>query len=265
MRIIASVSALWWVALALFAVGAVALWLPRRAWICGAVLLGAGVAVDVVFTVRRALDIGQPPVLGTFENTLVAAPIIGSIAIGYALVGPFAGKPQLTRVLAPWAPLTLAYGLLFRSEPLALEAAGRSLLAYAHAFVGWTDLGFLLAATMAAAGAAWVGEKESPWDEAHVRALGIGFALLTVTMATGAVLSMLLFSEWFRWQIVEALTAALWIAYGLILHARLMFGWRGRKLAGATLAALPLALAAFWIWSVYPDTYHYFEKALSLR
>jgi len=261
----ASPQPLWWLALGLMLLGTVSLWLPRTWWWAGAVMLAAGTVADATFIVLRAVGVGRPPVMGTFENTLVAAGAIALVALACALAGPFAGRPQLARLLAPWAFSTLAYGLFFRSQPMALEASGRSLLGYAHAFVGWLDLAVLLAATSAALATAVAKDSDGLWDEAHARLLGIGFALLTVTMATGALLSLLLFSEWFRWQVVESFAAAAWIAYALVLHARLMFGWRGRRLALATLAVLPVVIAAFWIWSVYPDTYHYFERAVAMR
>jgi ABC-type transport system involved in cytochrome c biogenesis permease subunit len=79
------------------------------------------------------------------------------------------------------------------------------------------------------------------------------------------VYSLMLFSDWYRWQLVEAFAAAAWVAYSMLLHARLMFGWRGRKLAWFAVALVPLMVGTFWVWSVYPGTYHYFERVLASR
>lgn len=258
-----------WAAFALLAAGVAALWLPRAK--AGAKLgfaaLLAGLAALTVSIAVRWIASGRPPVLGTFENSLVAAWMVTAVALLVASVGPFRRLPHLTRLVAPWALAVLAYGLAFEREPMRLEAAGRSVVGYLHALAGWAAFAVLLAATMSAAGLLLSkGEDGSlRWDQALSRLAGVGFALLTATMASGSIYSMMLFSDWYRWQIVEVLSAAAWLAYGLLLHSRLLQGWRGARLAWSTLAVTPLMLAAFWIWSVYPDTYHYFERVLTLR
>jgi ABC-type transport system involved in cytochrome c biogenesis permease subunit len=92
-----------------------------------------------------------------------------------------------------------------------------------------------------------------------VRGTGVGFALFTVMMCVGAVYSFLLFADWYRWEIVGTSTFIGWLGYGAVLHAYLLFGWTGRRLAWATLGLLPVLLFAFWSWSVFSGTYHYFD------
>jgi ABC-type uncharacterized transport system permease subunit len=92
-----------------------------------------------------------------------------------------------------------------------------------------------------------------------IRGLGTGFALFSGLIAVGAFYGYELFAEWFRWELVEVLSVAAWIAYGLAIHAWLLFGWRGKRIAVAALLTLPLLLLAFWSWSIYSGTYHYFD------
>lgn len=259
--------ALYWAGLALLAFAALSLWLPRIGWEAGNGLLVGGLLSLGLSIAGRWIETGRPPVLGTFENTLVAAWMVGALALILARTGPFAGLPHLSRLLAPWAPLLLAYGSRFERQPLRLEAAGRSIVGYAHALTGWADFALLLAATMAAVGMllSRADGDAVRWDESLSRLAGIGFALLTATMGTGALYSLMLFSDWYRWQLVETLAAAAWIGYGLLLHSRLLYGWKGRRLAWSMVGAFPLMMALFWIWSVYPDTYHYFERLVTSR
>lgn len=247
--------------------GCLALWLPKPLQRAGRPLLVAGWAALTAAAVARGLVAGRVPVIGTFENTLLAGGFIVLTAILISIGGPVQRSHHFARLLAPLALLTLAAGWLAPMQPLPISAGGRSWMGYVHALIGWADFA-VLAGTLAAA----VGQlrnsravEEEAWDETLARLLGLGFALLTATMASGSVYSYILFGEWYRWQVVETTTMAAWLAYAALLHLRLLHRWSGRRLAVATLAAFPLALVAFWIWAIYPDTYHYFDAALRVR
>jgi ABC-type uncharacterized transport system permease subunit len=261
-----SQTTLYWASLGLLAASALLFWLPRT-HVAGSCAAALGLGALTLTLAARTIAAGRPPVLGTFENSLVAAWMLAVVALVLCTIGPFARRAHLARLVMPWAVLVLGYGSGFEREPMRIEAASRSIVGYSHALAGWLAFAVLTAASMAALGLL-LSRREgeaSAWDESLSRLTGAGFALLTATMSSGAVYSFMLFSEWYRWQVVEAFSAAAWLSYGLVLHSRLMFGWRGRRLAWSVLAVVPLMLAAFWIWSVYPDTYHYFEGVLAVR
>ena len=235
---------------------------PAGRWMT-LIAFAAGAAALIAEGVFRAVVTNRAPLVGTYENTLVVA-ILLLVACSIILV--FTDPPvrsTLTRLTAPWAILALAFGSRFSSSPLLVGVEGRGLLAYTHAFVGWLDFTVLIVGTMAALAMLLNRRGEvSAWQAVTTRMLGAGFVLLTATIASGAVLSFGVFGSWYQWQIVETLSAVLWLAYGFALHAFLLFGWRERRLAALTVAVLPLALATFWVWALYPGTYHYFERIL---
>lgn len=236
--------------------------LGRRVWPARAALLAAAITLSAETGIRAAIT-GRAPLVGTYENTLVVALLI---AIASALVLFFAApavRSTLARLTAPWALAALAFGWRFSSQPLPIGAEGRGALAFIHGAVGWIDFTVLLVGTMAALGMLLSRKSaSSAWQPLVTRLLGSAFALLTATMASGALLSFGVFGSWYQWQIAETLAAALWLGYGFLLHAYLLFGWRDRRLAALVIALLPLSLAAFWSWSIYPATYHYFERIL---
>lgn len=253
------------------ALGSLAFWWPRSAPRAAASILAVGF-VDLAGSVAvRWAIVGRPPVIGTFENTLVTATLVVGTALVLSRFGPPAKRPPLPGLLAPWALALLAGGQFARRAPLPIDAGGRAVIGYVHAFVGWLDFAILLGSLAAAIGvlaykrSAGEGADEGIWDEALARLLGLGFALLTATMASGSIYSFILFGEWYRWQVVESAAAVAWLAYASLLHLRLLHRWRGQKLARATLAAFPLAVIAFWVWAVYPATYHYFDAVLRIR
>lgn len=225
------------------------------------VLRLAGIAGLAVFSVVRWFDVGHPPIFGTFENTVAASvAVLVFIAIGDSRPRPH--ESLRIRLLGLWVPLMLAYGLFFDSAPLPLTISERSILVDVHILFAWSAYAMLLSAGMAAL-ALLIGRRDEASAAAHnahmVRGLGVGFALYTGLIVVGAIYSQQLFSEWFLWEVVEVLSVAAWVAYGLALHAHLLFGWQGRRLAWLSLAITPLMLSSFWVWSLYSGTYHYFD------
>lgn len=262
-----TLSAFWvsyWTALAVGAGATVALWMPARLRGPGAVWAGTVVVACTVLLTVRWIVAGHPPVLGAFENTLMSAWSMSLVVLATSVWGSGRAREALPPLLAALVPPTLLAGRLFASEPIPMSSAERSWLGYVHAAAGWLAFALLLAATTVAIRALATRTEQSvrEWDAHLLRLLGWGFIGLTATMVSGSIFSFVLFSEWYRWQIVETLAAATLLAYGLVLHARLFFAWRNRRLAVAVAAVGPLLLAAFWIWAVFPDTYHYFGLRL---
>lgn len=230
----------------------------RALWSSAPLAVGAGLLVAE--TAVRVSVTGRPPVVGTYENTIVVAFMIAVACIITLLKSPPAVSLRLVGWTAPWAAVALLYGLAFSSQPLPIGVEGRGLLAYGHALVGWTTFTFMLLATVAAGQLLAHPDDRISWRPVLERMLACGFAGLTVTMATGSLLSFAAFGSWYQWQLVEGLAALLWLGYGVAIHAFLIFGWRDRRLAIVTAALVPVFILAFWSWSVYSGTYHHFDR-----
>lgn len=219
------------------------------------VLIGCLVAETVLIGVRWYLT-GHPPIFGTHENTLAASWFIG---IAVLLLARREGDARILRLLLPWMPVHLAYGLLFFAvTPYPLTISERSVVVDLHVLLAWTAYTVILSGAMFALDTVLRGQAESGGDEVFV-SLTLGFAAFTAMLAVGSFYSYQIFGSWFTWEITETICAAAWLGYGLAVHARLLFGWSGRRLAWFALALLPLLLLAFWVWSLYPGTYHHFD------
>lgn len=68
--------------------------------------------------------------------------------------------------------------------------------------------------------------------------IGLGFALLTLTLVTGMTLSETLFGHALRFNHETLFAVVAWIVFGVLLAGRLLYGWRGR-------VAMRWALAGF--------------------
>jgi len=58
--------------------------------------------------------------------------------------------------------------------------------------------------------------------------IGLGFALLTLTLITGMTLSESLFGHALRFTHETLFAVIAWIVFGVLLAGRLVYGWRGR-------------------------------------
>lgn len=74
--------------------------------------------------------------------------------------------------------------------------------------------------------------------------IGAGFALLTLTLVTGALFVDNLFGQHLVHKTVLSITA--WLVFGALLFGRWRHGWRGRRAVNLTLSGMALLLLAFF-------------------
>jgi len=93
-------------------------------------------------------------------------------------------------------------------------------------------------------------------DSLNYRALLWGFPLLTLGMVTGALWGRELWGQlWSRGLSREILALVTWLLYALILEARMVAGWRGRRTARLTLVGLVFLAASYLLGHlVFPGT-----------
>lgn len=245
----------------LIAFGSVGAWLGRVRHHAHRVM-AAGIAVASLGMVARWVVTGHPPMFGTFENSLCAAwfVAVASYVSGSPRFGAWLPK-DLPRALGLWTLPLLAVGQFAQRTPYPLTISERSLIIDLHVVFAWSAQTVLLAATTAAIVVVFRRHRgdEALWQDLMMRGTGFGFVLLTAMIVVGSAYSFLLFSDWYRWEIVEAFAAVAWLAYGVCIHAAMMFGWRDRRLAVALLVASVFMLGTFWVWAFWPNTYHHFD------
>jgi ABC-type uncharacterized transport system permease subunit len=75
--------------------------------------------------------------------------------------------------------------------------------------------------------------------------LGLGFVLLTLTLATGVVFSEEVFGKAFRFNHKTLFAVISWVIFAALLVGRWRYGWRGRKALRWTLAGFVALLLAY--------------------
>lgn len=75
--------------------------------------------------------------------------------------------------------------------------------------------------------------------------IGLGFALLTVTLVTGSLFSERLFGRPFIWNHHVVLSVLAWFIFAALLVGRRAFGWRGRQAVRWTLGGFAMLVLAY--------------------
>jgi cytochrome c-type biogenesis protein CcsB len=96
-------------------------------------------------------------------------------------------------------------------------------------------------------------------DEANYRLITLGFPLLTLAIITGAVWAESAWGSYWNWDTREVWSLVTWFIYAIILHARLVAGWRGKKAALLSIVGFLTILIAFYGIKLLRKGLHVFQ------
>ena len=83
-------------------------------------------------------------------------------------------------------------------------------------------------------------------DYLNYRLISIGFPALILAIITGSLWANTVWGSYWRWDPREVLALITMLIYAIILHARLLAGWRGRRAAVLSIAGFSFILLAFF-------------------
>ena len=73
-----------------------------------------------------------------------------------------------------------------------------------------------------------------------------GFVTDTIMISAGAIWAKDLWGSYWSWDPVETWSLISWLTYGIIIHLRVTFGWRDKRLATAAIFALTSVIICFF-------------------
>jgi cytochrome c-type biogenesis protein CcsB len=220
-----------------------AMWLTssKTLRLSASIMLGAGLSVNLLQLVIRAIESNQPPFKTLFESLVLLA---ACIAVVYLFVELVYRARILGLPAAVGCALTMLYALLRQDkEAVNLPPALQSGWFIPHVVVYF----FGYAALFVAFCASFVyllrpkpihlrrpdliaGEHidlESLLDGA----VRFGFALLTTGLLMGAVWAKSAWGDYWVWDPKETWSLVTWLLFAAYLHLHYLGGWRGRRLA----------------------------------
>lgn len=229
--------------------------------------LRIAVGLGLLGLVVRTIGAGHLPIFGTLENTWTCAT---AVVIGAAAGQAGGGVVGVHWKLLPPAALVIAlWGLKGRFQSVPLTISEQSTWVDLHVLLAWVAFVVLLWASLIAVNQLVSHRRDRDYDpdaqSAVARLVMIGYVFLTSMIAAGAWYLFVLFGTFWRWEVVGVSALVSWVGYSMVIHAWLMQGWRGRRFFAAVLAlAVPLLLL-YWVWSLFPGTYHFFDIPLLMQ
>jgi cytochrome c-type biogenesis protein CcsB len=83
-------------------------------------------------------------------------------------------------------------------------------------------------------------------DEINYRLITFGFPLLTLAIITGALWAESAWGSYWNWDPRETWSLITWFIYAIVLHARLIAGWRGKRAALLSIIGFLTIIIAFF-------------------
>ncbi len=83
-------------------------------------------------------------------------------------------------------------------------------------------------------------------DEMNYRLITFGFPLFTLAIITGTLWAETAWGRYWNWDPREVWSLITWFIYAIVLHARLVAGWRGKRAAILSIVGFLTILIAFF-------------------
>ena len=93
-------------------------------------------------------------------------------------------------------------------------------------------------------------------DTAGYAAIVAGFSLMSVGLVSGFIFAKTVWGRFFAWDPKEVWSCITWIVYAVLIHARLAFGWRGRKAAILSIIGFAVLLFTFFGVNFFLEGHH---------
>jgi cytochrome c-type biogenesis protein CcsB len=93
-------------------------------------------------------------------------------------------------------------------------------------------------------------------DNLSYRYVTAGFLMFGLMIVSGCFWADQVKGTYWNWDPVEVWSLITWLIYGIYLHLRITFGWRGRKLAWFALLALIVMIVSYWGVPFSVETFH---------
>lgn len=244
---------LMWVAVAAYAasaalfIGAVAGRQEPLATI-GVAIAAAGALLQAISIGLRWVAVGHGPYLGFYE----VASLMAFLAVSGFLV--LQERHDQVRpagvVIMPVAFLMLGAAMLASTE--AQQLSGTLISMWLAIHVVFAMLAFGCYALAAAVSVAYLlraprgdvaGEQDDAdpaSDTANLRLVSAGFLFQAVMIVSGAIWANEAWGRYWDWDPMETWSLVAWAAYAVYLHLTLTLGWRGKRAAWLSVAALGL-------------------------
>jgi cytochrome c-type biogenesis protein CcsB len=94
-------------------------------------------------------------------------------------------------------------------------------------------------------------------DELDYQLIVLGFLFLSIGVITGAVWANSAWGRYWGWDPKETWSLITWFIYATLLHARMMRGWHGRRIAFLSIIGFAAVLFTYFGVNLLPGLHSY--------
>jgi len=215
------------------------------------------------------MGIGRAPLTNLYESLIFFAL---TIAVIYLFM-EFKYKIRILGAIAAPIPfLAMAYASLPKIntdiQPLIPALQSNWLIAHVMTcFIGYAaftiafgiSIMFLIKSSGEAPGSAITGRIPAfdILDELTHQMVTFGFLFLSIGIITGAVWANQAWGRYWGWDPKETWSLVTWLIYATLLHARLMRGWKGKKIAVLSFVGFLAMLFTYFGVNLLPGLHSY--------
>lgn len=207
--------------------------------------------------IARWIASGHPPVEGNYENALLGSWFLAGLYLAGAVKFP---RIRASGVLVnPIVLFMLGMGLKTKTGLAPLSPPYQSNWLWIHVGFAWLAFGaFFVAFVLGIVyllkrglnngnNRFWAQFPDLPvLDDLILGFIAFGFITQALQIAAGAIWASSLWGSYWSWDPIETWSLICWLAYGLVLHLRLTYNWRGHRLAWLAVLAVLTEVVSFW-------------------
>lgn len=221
---------------------------------------GVGFIANTVAIILRWVITDRPPLTNGYEFILtfcwgiVAVYLFSEFrfklkALGsFVLPIPFLLLMFIVMKMGPDERVAASIPPALKSQWLTFHVFTAMLAYGAFAISFGLGIMYILKAGSDGKGQGWIAKfpNEEVLDELAYKVIGFAFPMLTLCILTGAIWANYAWGTYWSWDPKETWSLVTWIIYAGYLHARLMYGWKGRRAAWMAILGFIAVLFTFF-------------------
>jgi cytochrome c-type biogenesis protein CcsB len=248
-------------------------WGKLATWVALAGLVAQSAALILRWKTSYDLGMGHAPLSNFYESLIFFA---WTIVLLYLLMEWRLKNRSIGVFVMPVAFLVMAYasiapGISSRIEPLIPALQSNWLTSHVlTCFMGYAaftvafalGIMFLIRST-SGDGRSGNGSflrrlpSESQMDDLMYSSAVLGFIFLTLGIVTGSVWAHYAWGSYWSWDPKETWSLITWLVYAVLLHARLVRGWRGKRMAIMSIVGFGCVLFTYLGVNLLPSLHSY--------
>lgn len=218
----------------------------------------AGFSSHNISLLVRWVIVGHPPVMRTYENSMLASWFV--LAIFFLIRSWYRKTGVIGVAVMPVVLMMIGKGAMSNPYHEPMAPPYQSNWMWLHVFFAWSAYGafcisaglgiiYLLKERVESRGKASIFFERLPdiriLNDLILRIIVFGFISLTVEIGAGALWAYGLWGRYWGWDPIETWSLITWLIYGIVIHLGVTLGWKGRRMALLAILSLVSVFVTF--------------------